>query len=719
MTQLDIIKPADGSRVVRDAQESVLFGQPPEVLKGLLLQGVEHIDTLVLIDTCERDGSLLNNLEFPLYFFLFMGDGIRKGRKLNLVGYPDAISRALRLLRLTLLGPSGSELAEWRCPPGLQQEWLASAAHLALKDENGAIREVESFFTLVPFHNGEADTGHFTISHLGHDRYRVDNGTAVVEVDPGEDVLINPPYELQQDSVPRELVKLGLEILGSASGFTADEPCTGLALCYNGDYILIDSIPYLDKHLYARGISKNQVCAVFLTHLHDDHCALFPLILMPRRVDVISTREIFNMAMDKLSCNLNWKREIVEEYFNLVELVPGQAVNYFGLDILPHITVHSIPTIGATFSCTNKGVTKTICVIGDNTAMTAIRDMHKQGVVGADTVQRLEQIYTSRHDLLVADGGAGAIHGDPADALHSDAERVVFVHVEHLTNRFNTTFSLASSGKRYIVLDGDPGIYHSHMNHYLSLWLGEPLSNRWSRSILAEEEIRRYNAGDVIIVQEAQSRGHVFLILTGYCEVVTCDGRDITVVAQLQAGEVIGEMAVVTGSNRRNASVVAASPVTVCVFSEATFNAFITSEGYRAKLLSRWQLRLQLRKLPQFAALISTVLERIAHYAELEHLSAGSERDLWGDAWYLLLDGEACFNGRAVGCGDEFGCRPFAEVVTGNLRSETGCTLLALSKVQMRQFMSLVPQFSYQMRKYRQDHGQTVIDWLRGSVETW
>ena len=109
-----------------------------------------------------------------------------------------------------------------------------------------------------------------------------------------------------------------LEILGSASGFTANEPCTGLALCYNGDYILIDSIPYLDKHLFARGISKNQVSAVFLTHLHDDHCALFPLILMPRKVDIITTRAIFNMAMEKLSCHLNWNRDVIEAYFQFV-----------------------------------------------------------------------------------------------------------------------------------------------------------------------------------------------------------------------------------------------------------------------------------------------------------------------------------------------------------------------------------------------------------------
>src|SRR5690606_32772145 len=124
---------------------------------------------------------------------------------------------------------------------------------------------------IIPFEDGCATTPNLRIQHLGRDRYRVSSGEQSVEVDPGEDQSIDPPYDMQQDSVPRELVKLGLEILGSASGFTADEPCTGLALCYNGDYILVDSIPYLDKHLYARGISKNQVSAVFLTHLHDDH----------------------------------------------------------------------------------------------------------------------------------------------------------------------------------------------------------------------------------------------------------------------------------------------------------------------------------------------------------------------------------------------------------------------------------------------------------------
>ncbi len=596
-------------------KESLLIGQPPEVLKGLLLNKTPTFNTMVLTDSKEKDGSLLNNLEFPLYFFLFMSNGLAEGRKLNLIGCPDDISRVFRLLRLTLLGPTSVELESWGTPKKIQREWLEAAHYLALKDERGQVREVESFFNVIPFENDKAEAGSFTVVHTGHDSYSVTFNGDSLDVDLNEDRHINPPYQMQSDFIPRDLVKLGLEILGSASGFTADEPCTGLALCYNGSYILIDSLPYLDKHLFARGISKNSVSAVFLTHLHDDHCAMFPLILMPHKVEVITTREIFEMAMEKLSCNLNWNKDVVREYFHLIEVIPGETHKYFGMEIKPHLTVHSIPTIGATFSVHHKGSRREICLIGDNNGMDSIKEMQKLGIVSHSTYDNLSRIFTDRFDLLVADGGAGAIHGDPIDALNSDSDRVVFVHVEHLAHQFTTTFSLASSGKRYIVVDGDESIYVSLMNQYLSSSLGESFSERWARSIMAEDEVRRYNKGDVILVQEERSRGYVYLILTGYCDVVMYDGEEFQTVASLQAGEVIGEMAIVTGSLKRNANVVASSPVTVMVFSEENFNEFIVREGFRDKLLKRWEMRTELKMLPQFSELISTVLEKISSLA--------------------------------------------------------------------------------------------------------
>jgi CRP-like cAMP-binding protein len=718
MTTLVVSKPADGSRVVQFGDDSLLFGQPPEVLKGLLLKAIPTFNTLVLIDSKEKDGSLLNNIEFPLYFFLFMSNGLAEGKKLNLVGTPEDISRVFRLLRLTLLGPTEAELDKWATPGLLKREWLGASRYLALKDEHQNVRDVESFFNVIPLAGNEAKAGAFTIRHDGPDRYTVTAGTDSVNVDLNEDVQIFPPYQMQSDFIPRDLVKLGLEILGSASGFTASEPCTGLALCYNGTYILIDSIPYLDKHLYARGISKNSVSSIFLTHLHDDHCAMFPLLLMPHKVEVITTREIFEMAIEKLSCHLNWKADVIREYFQLIEVQPGEPMKYFGMEIMPHITVHSIPTIGATFTVNHKGVSKRMCIIGDNNGMSSIKEMHKLGIVSPDTYDNLRRIYSERYDLLVADGGAGAIHGDPADALNSDSDRVVFVHVEHLAHQFTTTFSLASSGKRYIVVDGDETIYASLMNQYLSTWLGEPFSDRWVRTILAEEEVRRYNKGDVIMVQEERSRGYVYLILTGYCDVVIFDGEDFQTIASLQAGEIIGEMAVVTGTHKRNASVVASSPVSVIAFSEENFNDFVVREGYRDRLLKRWKMRSVLRELPQFQELISTVLEKISAIAEDVRVTAGDVLNTDDDHWYIFYAGDGTSNGVTLGVGDEFGYRPFSRKNEGTLSAASECRLVRFPRESFANLLNGTPQLNYMLRKFRVESHDPGVDWLLGKVTT-
>ncbi|MEQ9209441.1 MAG: MBL fold metallo-hydrolase, partial [Pseudomonadales bacterium] len=307
-----------------------------------MLEKISRFDTLVLLDIKEKDGSLLNNLEFLLYYFLFYSQGLADGRKIKLVGSEADISQALRLLRLTLLGPTENELKRWKTRPKVREEWLGIVNQIALQDKKGNVIPVEGFFDLRPFDaRGMADLGGTVIEHLGIDLYRVSDSQNFVDVDLNQDPRIDPAYFVQADYLPGGLVKMGMEVLGGASGFTLNEPCTGLALCYNGDYLLIDSLPFLDQNLFARGIAKNQVSAVFLTHLHDDHCCMFPLMLMPHRVDVITTREIFEMAMEKLACGLGWDPLVIAEHFRFVEVRIGEELNYFGLHIRPHLTVHS------------------------------------------------------------------------------------------------------------------------------------------------------------------------------------------------------------------------------------------------------------------------------------------------------------------------------------------------------------------------------------------
>ncbi|MEX2326265.1 MAG: cyclic nucleotide-binding domain-containing protein, partial [Pseudomonadales bacterium] len=404
------------------------------------------------------------------------------------------------------------------------------------------------------------------------------------------------------------------------------------------------------------------------------------------------------------------------EHFRLIEVTPGVPRNYFGLTILPHVTVHSIPTIGATFISHHKGMDRKLCIVGDNHSMGAIRKMNQEGIVRDETLSNLERIYTERFSMLVADGGAGAIHGNPIDSMASNSDRIVFVHVEELTQEFNTTFSLASSGKRYTIIDGDQSLYTSQVNHYLTSWLGRPFPNRWMRSLLAEEDVRRYNQDDVIIVQDAETRGYVYLILTGYCDVVRHDGKRFDVVANLQAGDVIGEMAIVTGTGTRNASVIARSPVTVCVFAEEIFSSFIESEGYAEHLLERWSVRPIIKQLPQFENLSSTSLERLGSIAKIEYLEAGDARRFEDDAWYILASGRAVDDEQELTPATELGWRPFSETDLGPVTCREDCTFLKFRRDEFDRLRYDLPQLNYMLRKYRVVTANPGVDWLLPAV---
>ncbi|MDH5353221.1 MAG: cyclic nucleotide-binding domain-containing protein [Gammaproteobacteria bacterium] len=719
MDEPRVLTPSPGSRIVTGAGEVILFGQPPEVLKGLLREGVRNFDTLVLTDIREKNGSLLNNLEFPFYFFTFVARGLAENRKINLVGDANTISQALRLLRFTLFGPTQAELLKWQTDQDLREEWLSISKYLALKDKSGAVIPVESFFNIIAYDNNCAVAGRFTIRRQGMDDYLVSNNVGEIAVNLNHDQHIKPPYAVPIDHVASSLPKFGLEVLGGASGFSTDEPCTGLALCHNGDYILIDSIPFLNQHLHARGIAHTQITAVFLTHLHDDHCSMFPLMEMPHRIEIITTREIYNMAMEKLSCGLGWSTSVIEEHFNFYEVKPGETINYYGLSIEFHVTVHSIPTIGATFSTIHRGQRRDVCIVGDNQNMKAVREMRDAGIARASTVNNLDRLYTQKFHILIADGGAGDIHGDPFDALESKSERVVFVHVDQLPEVLNTRFSLASSGKRYTLFEGNEAIYNSQINHYLNQWLGQPLPDRWLRSLLTEHEVYRYNTGDVILMQDTDKPASVSLILTGYCEVVHNEDNSFNSIATLQAGDVIGEMSSIAGTNINYSSVVARTPVTVCVFDKSNFYHFLRHSNLLETLKLRWRLRPEIKSLPQYAQLSSTVIDKISRIANWQQVPAGSSLEPKDSFLYLLSEGTGSINGEPGKIGDSFGWRPLGIPCLTEFKAESDCSFIKIDAVKYQLLLHSTPQLNYQTHKQTSQNNPEKATWLLSKVDVY
>lgn len=201
--------------------------------------------------------------------------------------------------------------------------------------------------------------------------------------------------------------------------------------------------------------------------------------------------------------------------------------------------------------------------------------------------------------------------------MASPAERIVFLHLDDLPEKFQSHFCTASSGKRFNLLRGSTDYNLTRTIEFL-LEYSPTMPPVWISHLLSNQQVISYNAGDIIIREGTRSEGSVFMILTGYAQVVHHDGERRQFLAQMEAGELIGEMSVIMGHGQRNASVVALSPVTVTAFAEESFREFIRHQQYEAQLKSLWQKRELLQNFPYLRALQPPVLRELANQVSLQ-----------------------------------------------------------------------------------------------------
>ena len=612
-----------GSFYISEGEHAILAGCPPEIIKVLLQQGLKSPHHVLLPDVPISHGESQVAIEFPLYHHLFFG-GPGPISPLNLLGSARRVKAAVELLELTLFGPTEDQMQEWNMPEEQAQALSREARWFQLKDSQGKPMPIEALISKTVISDEPADLGWVKIKRVRPNVFQLTPATGeVVELDLTPDREQTPPYPVAPDLVPATLVKMGIEVLGGATGFSATEACCGLALCFNGQYFLIDAIPYLYHHLRARGIARNQIQALFLSHIHDDHCNLVSLLQYNRRIRVLTTPLIYHMMLRKLALTMDRSEESLQEYFVFIPLTPAEETNFFGLRVTPFYSSHSIPTIGARFETNHDGVNYRIIFTGDNQSLTDLRRMQKTGVINQERYQEVADSYHSPANLLIADGGEGTVHGDPADAMRSQAERIVFMHMNKLSETFDAHFTSATSGKRFCVLKGETDYNLTRTIEFLLEYFPD-MPPMWISHLLANQQVLKFNAGDIIIREGTKSDGRVYMILTGHVSVIHHDGTHKHHLAQMEAGEIIGEMSIITGQGMRNASVVAHSPVIVTAFSEAAFREYVHHQNLEGKLKRLWQNRELLQTLPYLRMLQQPVIRDLARHVTLEHLSARS-----------------------------------------------------------------------------------------------
>jgi len=613
-----------GSFYVEIGEKSLLLGCPPEIVKVLLQGQLKAPDAILLPDIAVAQGESQVSVEFPLYHHLFFDRGEKTPAPLILVGGRARVEAAQELLELSLFGPSQEQMVEW----GLPEEDATSLARetrwFQLKDDQGKVLSLDQLVRTQSFVNEEVDLDWVKIRWVRRNVFEISADGETETIDATPETEQAPPYPVNFDLTTTTLVKLGVEVLGGSTGFSATQASSGLALCYNGNYILIDAIPFLNYHLRARGIARNQVSAIFVSHIHDDHCNVISLLRYNRRIDVITTRLIFNMMLRKLALALDRSESSLAEYFNFIEVTPGKSRSYYGLKIRPFYSSHSIPTIGAYFEINHNGRDYRITFTGDNQSLADVKRMQRTGVIPHERVADIEEPYRTEADLLLADGGEGQIHGDPADALGSPAERIVFMHLDKLSDRFDSHFMTASSGKRFPVLPGETDYNLTRTIEFLLEYFpGMP--SGWISNLLANQHVRTFNADDIIIREGVKSEGYLYMILTGIAQVIHHDGERKHHLATMEAGELIGEMSIISGQGQRNASVVALSPVTVTALSERSFREYIEQQGLEKELKRMWQNRELLQNFPYLSLLQQPVIRELSRRVTLEHLPSRSE----------------------------------------------------------------------------------------------
>jgi Cyclic nucleotide-binding domain/Metallo-beta-lactamase superfamily len=611
-----------GSFYISDGEHAMLAGCPPEIVKVLLREKLQPPQYLLLPDEPVSRGECQVAVEFPLYYHLFFHGDKRPAGPLNLVGNARRVKAAAELLELSLFGPSEAQMEACGIPGAKAAALARETRWFQMKDPAGKAISFEALVARTVLGDEAEDLGWLRIRRVSSNVFSLESPsgeTTQIDLTPKTDQA--PPYPVPGDLVPAKLVKLGVEILGGATGFTATQPSCGLAICFNGQYLLVDAIPYLTHHMRARGISRNQVRALFLSHIHDDHCNLISFLLYNRRIAVLTTPLIYHMMLRKLSLTLDRSEESLQEYFDFIPLTPGEETNFFGLRITPHYSSHSIPTVGAKFETAHDGVDYRIAFTGDTQSLADLRRMQRTGVITQDRFLEVAAPYRQPAQLLIADGGEGQIHGDPSDALESPAERIVFLHTEKLSDAFDAHFTTAAAGKRFGLLPGATDYYLTRTIEFLLEYFPE-MPPMWISNLLANQRVIEYNAGDVIIREGAQSDGRVYMLLTGHASVVHHDGGRKMQLAQMEAGEIIGEMSIIMGQGVRNASVVAQSPVIATAFSEAAFHEYVHHQNLESRLKRLWQHRELLQSLPYLRPLQQPVIRDLARHVALENLAA-------------------------------------------------------------------------------------------------
>jgi len=419
--------------------KALLVGAPPEALKVLVLWEHPFPSTVILpADPLFAHGVNQASIEFLLYNHLFLMNGLRDRVPFTIVCDPVQAPRIERMTHHMLRGPSAAEMTRWGAPADHQRQLLVE-----MDVVSGEVSKLDLglMVRVLPFTEGgvELEDG-VRLEAQPDNQVRITSEGKSVTVPRGPEGRASLPLYFAEVDSPVVGPQFGLQVIGSASGFSAAEWSSCFIIWINGQPLIIDGTPYLDDHLRRLGIEDDQILGYLITHTHEDHANMIGQLVGRRPVTVLTSGPVMAGLINRLSTILDLPDAEVERLIHWVPLDPGledfgQPLCWFGAEIRTWYSVHTIPTLGVDVSMDGRHIR----MPGDTLWGRQLDPLLEQQVITRQRYEFIQHTYNGA-DVIVADAGGGPIHPDPNEVHelleHGSRCQLMVTHVSEKARKY-------------------------------------------------------------------------------------------------------------------------------------------------------------------------------------------------------------------------------------------------------------------------------------------
>ncbi|MBT4287804.1 MAG: hypothetical protein HOD92_10740 [Deltaproteobacteria bacterium] len=465
---VSVFSPMEGSALYSSSLGNILIGCPPEILKALLKYHLPMPDTIVIPGTLYKNASSQACLEFPFYHFLFIQQGLARGKKLKVYAEKSTCVKLVDMLRVTLLGPNEKEALEveekFNVPKESDKQKIKQiineTRYLALKKKNGDIYSIDDMIEFIPLKVGDKEPVYPAFEdHPEITIHRTDKNDFTIECEKKYECSDNinkvqsPAYRIKATKItPEELKKkntFSVRCLGASEGFDPTQPSNGFLFRMNGKWVLWDCPAYLHLHLKAIGISYQDIDAIFMSHIHEDHLDIMQSVRKNKKSDLYTTPEIFHCMILKLMTVLNCSYTKATSYYNFNPIYANRPFELFKSTFEVFYSVHSIPALGLRLSVPKKNGTSKFFLSGDNMSKRVIQKMDEDKVFTKKRKKEVENFLpdNAKFDAAFVDAGSGMIHGDPQDYFNNEGV-VYYMHTGKSIENIPKNHQLLKSGMK-------------------------------------------------------------------------------------------------------------------------------------------------------------------------------------------------------------------------------------------------------------------------------